>query len=248
MTFQVIIRGRNCEKWIGACLKALIAQTYTDWRATIILDAPTDGSEEIAFKFVKKKTDKIAFCCHTVHRGVAYNMYYGPRIAQKYWGFDDNSVIVIYDADDMLAPKALKRRAKKYIKIPHLQLTYGSFWRLDKKRSTKTSRMYDLSRNVRKQRWHGTHLKTFRYGLFKQIPEEYFKDDNGKWFIAASDLALMFPLFDMIGVDRYKTHTRFIKHADYLWRRTDQKTRGHDQKRAKKVIRAKKPLKRLEIL
>jgi len=164
----------------------------------------------------------------------------------------DNDIIAIVDADDTIIPTALEIVNKEYVKNHNLQLTYGSFWRMDKKRRTKTSKRYKNNVSVRKQDWHGSHLKTFKYKLFTTISVDYFKykkkSNHVVWFEAASDIALMLPLFDLIGVDRYKTHTKFIRKEIYHWRKTPLKTRGHDQFRCKKIAKKKKPLERLEVL
>ncbi|MCP4651200.1 MAG: glycosyltransferase family 2 protein [PVC group bacterium] len=241
MKFQLIIRGRNCTKYVKKCLDSVLAQTHKDWKATVCLDAPTDNSYEKAIKYTKDK--RISVYRNKKRLGVAHNMVETIMLAAP----DDTDILAIVDADDEIPKNALHMVNKEYEKNPLLRLTYGSFWRLDKKRRTKTSRRYKSNVSVRKQDWHGSHLKTFRYDLYKRIPHRYFKhDNNNKWFMAASDLALMFPLFDLLGVDRYKTHTKYVKEITYKWNRTSDKTRGHEQYRNKQLIKKKKPLKRLE--
>ena len=50
--------------------------------------------------------------------------------------------------------------------------------------------------------WHYSHLKTFRYKVYKKIKEKDFMIDN-KFIKSATDHALMFPMLEMIG-DKFK--------------------------------------------
>jgi len=238
MRFQVIIRGYNCEKFLSACLNSLLKQTHTNWIATIILDTSTDKSFKIAKRYAKKDK-RINVFINKKRMGVAYNIVKGLKLANPL----DSDIVAIYDSDDELYPKSFEIANKEYVKNPKLLLTYGSFWRMDKRRTTKTSKKgYKKGIPVRKQPWHGSHLKTFMFKAFKHVPESCFKDNNGKWLQAASDLALMFPLFEIVGFDR----TKHIKALTYKWRRTCYKTRGHEQWKNMRMLRKRKPLERIE--
>jgi glycosyltransferase involved in cell wall biosynthesis len=171
------------------------------------------------------------------HKGLAANMWRGMKLANP----EPEDVIAWLDADDELFEGALKIVAKKYEKKPDLLVTHGSYWRMDLKRRTKMSRPYKKS--FRKESWRGSHLKTFKYKLMEHFPKEYLKDKKGKWYQAASDVALMIPIFELAGLDRVK----FIRKYTYKWRMTNNKTRAKLQLRNKREIMAKKPLERVEL-
>ena len=235
--FRVIIRGHNCQDYLHHCLKALIKQTFPKWKATVILDAPKDDSVSIAKKYARRDK-RIKVFVNKKRLGVAANIWKGIALAEA----KDEDVIAIYDSDDRLSKDALETVAKEYAKNPKLLITYGSFWRTDKKKKTKTSKPYNKRKNIRKQPWHGSHLKTFKHKLYKHYKKEWLQDKNGNWYQAASDIALMFPLFEMAGFDR----TKHIKKCIYKWNRTPYKTRGHEQARNKKELRKRKPVRRLK--
>ena len=239
MHFSIIMRGRNCQDYIKKSLKCLINQTYTNWSATIILDAPEDDSYKIAKKIVKDD-DRFKLFKNKKRMGVAYNMWYGVKRSNA----TNGDVIAWYDADDELPPKSLKIVSKVYKKNPKIALTYGSFWRLDKKKKTKTSRPLKKNVPVRRQKWHLSHLKTCKYELFQHLPIDCLKDSWGNWFQAASDVATMVPLSELAGPDR----CQHVPEITYLWNMTKHKTKGHMQKRAKDEIYKKTPLKRLEVI
>ena len=236
--FQVIIRGRNCRKYISACLKSLRKQSYDNWLATVILDAPTDGSESIACKYASKDS-RISVYVNKKRKGLSANMWRG----MKYANAKPEDVIAWLDADDELPSDALKTVSKVYGKN-NLLATHGSYWRMDLKRRTKMSRAYKKS--VRKESWRGSHLKTFKYKLMAFFPKKYLKDKKGKWYQASSDVALMIPILELAGLDRVK----FIRKITYKWRMTPDaiykdKTGAKLQLKNKREIMAKKPLKRV---
>lgn len=249
MTYHFIIRGYNCAPYIKECLRSIQAQTYKNWIATLCLDAPTDNSYEKAIKFIEDQ--RIRVFRNKKRLGVAHNLIETINLASP----SDDDILVIVDADDSIVPKALEIVNKEYCKNQNLQLTYGSYRRMDLNgKRTKTSKPYKNNISVRKQDWRGSHLKTIKYSLFKHIPKDYFKKTEKKtgnvvWFQAASDLALMLPCFDLIGADRYKTHTKWIKKPIYNYRgKTFPKIHGAEQYKNKKLIYKKMPLERLEVL
>ncbi len=240
MRFQVIIRGRNCKKYISACLKSLLKQSYANWMATVVLDAPTDDSEKVAFKYVD---ERISVHVNKKRLGLSANIWNGIKLANA----KPEDIVVIFDADDELDKGALKTVAKAYEKRPTLLATHGSYRHIGRKRRTKISKAYSKKKSVRKQPWRGSHLKTFKYKLMDYFPKSYLKDKKGKWYMASSDIALMIPILELAGLDR----TKFISKIIYKWRKTPdtiyKNKKGYRlQQKNKKEIYAKKPLKRVE--
>jgi len=206
-------------------------------KALILLDDPKDRSEVFAKRYVERD-GRISLLVRTKNKGVAYNTYHGIHAMKP----DDEDVIAIVDADDTIPKNALKIVAKAYEKNCKILATYGSYWRRDLKRRTKTSGKYKSIKQLRKV-WHGSHLKTFKYKLFKHLKKSAFKDDNKKWFRAASDMALMIPLIEMAGLKR----TKYIKKTTYHYCYRKQKDGiGGKRKEAKRCIFKKKPYKELK--
>jgi len=233
---KIIIRGRNCEKYLIECLNSIRVNAFDEWQAYIILDNPEDRSAILVKAFLKLDS-RFNLQVNKKQYGVAANIWKGIKFANP----KPEDIIAIVDADDTIRSKSLGLINDKYLNNSSLLLTHGSFYRMDKKRSTKTSRAYSPNKPVRKQSWRASHLKTFKFKLFQHFQKEWLKDANGNWLQAASDVALMMPLIELAGFDRIK----FIKQITYEWRMTSQKTRGHVQKRNKDYVMKQKPLKRL---
>ena len=238
------IRGRNCSRYIGRCLKSLIGQSYTDWKALVVLDAPTDNSEAVA-RQIANRSENIKIVVQPKRFGLGYNMKYAIDKAIIEFGASPDDIIAVVDADDWLLPKAFRKVVKTYEKHEGCLLTYGSYVKQSKGRRTKVSRKYADGCSVRREPWHASHLKTFKAKLYEKLNDDsVFKDSKGKWLDAASDLALMFPLIELAGLHR----CRHIAKAIYMWRdSTPQKTKRALQLECEKIVRAKLPLKMAKI-
>jgi glycosyltransferase involved in cell wall biosynthesis len=231
MQIRVIIRGRNCERYIEKCLMSLQKQSYKHWSVHIVLDNPQDGS---VYKIHME--GPYSLTVNTKRMGLAHNIYRFPMDHP----FKDEDVLAWLDADDWLDPAALDIVARAY-QNPDIWLTYGSYIKVSKGRKTKISQPYPGKADVRSHPWRGSHLKTMKYKLFRQIPEDCFKH-KGEWLQAASDLALMIPAIELAGLDR----TKHIPEALYYWRdNTPFKTKGTLQKECEKIVRAKPKLERI---
>lgn len=201
--------------------------------ATVSLDAPTDNSYEIAKKY---ESDKVKIFLQKEHLGLTRNMVKVIELAKP----EDEDVTVVCDADDYLFPNALDELNRAY-RDRDVLVTYGSFMLKCYKKKSRICRPYPKGANVRKYKWRATHLKSFKYKVFKQIPKEYFQH-KGEWIPAASDVALMIPLMERAGLNRCK----HIRKVLYFYNNSNKYSvnRG-TQKKWERVVRAKKPLKKL---
>lgn len=106
---------------------------------------------------------------------------------------EDEEIVVCLDGDDWLLPGALAR-----VKQEHdagALVTYGSFVYADGRPGFAAPPKGPL----RSAPWTTTHLKTFRAGLLRKIDPKHLRGPDGKWLEHARDLALMFPLLEMVG-------------------------------------------------
>lgn len=230
---HTLIRGRNCELFIRKCLNSLKKQTYSNWDALVVLDAPTDNSVPLTGEAIHDLGlgDKVKVIVRPSRCGLAYNMYHGIQEVEG----EDNDVLAIVDADDTLYKSAFSAVIKKY-KNPEVWITHGSYIKKSKGRRTKISRPYPEGADVRKHPWRASHLKTMRLHLAKRIPRSAFTH-NGEWLGAASDVALMLPALELAGLKR----TRFVRKEIYLWRdNTRWKTNRKLQIACEKIVRKKR--------
>lgn len=229
--FRIVIRARNCEKYLEKCIKSLKKQKE-DWTGVLILDNPTDNSYKIAKKLTWDLPIEIFL--HSERMGLGYNLWFGITYCKA----KPEDIICILDADDYLHKSAL-RVVRKIYKKTNCLLTYGSYVKLSKGRRTKTSKPYKVN-HPRTARWHGSHLKTFKFKLWKHFPKEYLQH-KGKWAEAASDRAIMYGLMEIAGMK----NCRFVKKTTYFWRDNYKSSTNVKKQHLWDIyFRRKKPLKR----
>jgi len=232
--YFILIRGRNCEKYIQDCFNSLYHQTNQNWRAMVVLDAPKDNSHEIALPY---HGSKIYIHLNESHKGLCQNMWHGINLIKEEFYPNPEDVIGILDADDSLDPKAIEIVDKHYTRR-HCLATHGSYIKRSKGRKTKISKPYPAGVHVRHSPWKGSHWKTFKFKLWQHFPRNYLMH-KGKWGEAASDLGLMFTILELAGLER----VNHISKPIYFWRdNTKFKTNSNKQKYWEKIFRGKKML------
>lgn len=240
--FIIIIRGRNCAKYIRECLGSLYSQTYSNWCAIVSLDAPKDDSYNVATSFNPGKFEnRVNIVLNKERLGLCQNLWRTVKSCNA----DPEDVFAFVDADDWLAREALETVANVYRKNPDCLLTYGSYIKVSKGAKTKVSKPHNITDNVRKCDWHLSHIKTMKVKLFNKLTEDMFKDKNGNWLEAASDLAMMIPAAEIAGLQR----CYHIYKPTYYWRNeTPFKTNYNKQKDCEKIIRSKPMLSKMQII
>ena len=202
--FRFVIRGRNCEKYFPKCIKSLRKQKE-DWAGVLVLDHPKDNSYKVASDLTKDLP--IDIFLHSERKGLGYNLWFGITHCKA----EDEDIVCILDADDYLHPKALKRVRKAYEK--GCLVTYGSYIKLSKGRKTITSSPYKANAEPRKAKWHASHLKTFKFKLWRHFPKEMLQH-KGIWAEAASDRGLMYGILELAGIK----NCSFVKKVTYYWK------------------------------
>lgn len=235
--YRFVCRGWRCDEYIDDCLESLRGQTVQNWKAYLIVD---DATQDEALALKDAEEDDSRFVGWPIYNrlGVCANLYCGiAGITDA----QDEDVVCVLDLDDRLnLPHSLEIVDNYYRKYPNLLCTYGSLVVSSTGRIHRLCQAYRLDDKVRKAPWHASHLKTFKYKVFKHIPQDYFKH-NDEWGKAASDLALMFCVMEIAGMD----NCRFIKDPIYRYRYPTEITcnRG-TQKLWRDIFRRKKPLAR----
>lgn len=172
---QAIVCGYNCQKTIGTCIDSIKMQTNNKYKLTKSIE---DDSNR---KYLLKNT------VDTIN---------GIKCV-------DEDIIALIDADDWLCDEnAFKIVQETYDHYPDILLTYGSYVELSTNRCGKFCSQYTQGEDFRKTPWRGSHLKTFKYKLFKMLPELELTDENGDYFKCCADRALMIPMMEMAGFDR----------------------------------------------
>lgn len=220
--FKIAVVGGPAEKYVILCLQSLRAQTITDWQARVVLDPVGDRTYEDARSVLDPR---ISVVLNKERRYALWNM------CEAIDGMSpaDDDVIVSIDADDWLnRADSLEVVKGAYDSDPKLLLTYGSWVSFpNPNANTNTKIPYtedDFNGNIRKKPWRASHLKTFKYRLWKHINRKDFEDPRGGYFRVAWDLAFMWPMLEMAGYHR----TKWIQEKIYVY---NQQTPYNDAKK-----------------
>ncbi len=200
--FKVIVTTYNPgSKYLEKCLRSIEKQNYSNYKLCVLDDASTKMKKdlEILIKFYCHK-NKWKYKLRKTNIGPL-----GGRIeAINELKPNDEDVIISIDGDDELYDAYVFEKLNDYYKNNDILITFGTFLRSDQKKLMK-SRMncdkYNLDvisskKLFRKTGWIYSHLKTFKYKLYKKINHDDLKMDN-KYIKSSTDMALMYPMLEM---------------------------------------------------
>jgi len=223
--FKIIVPMYNCVLWVAECLNSVIRQTYSNWQLIVTVDPSTDKTKEAVEKYLSKHSGiNYIFRHSNVQRHVPKNHIDSIRESKP----SNDDVIVLLDGDDMLfGTDTLEYLASVYAN-EDVWITWGSYvFRHDKKKKGLASIPVPDPKDDPKageRWWRFSHLKTFRYFLFKGIKDEDLRHkETGDYYIVAGDMALMFPMIEMAG----RENSQYIDKILYIY---NQSTPYNDEK------------------
>lgn len=197
---KIIIPCFNCPEWIGKCLKSLENQIYTNYDVIIIDDASTNEKHlEIIEDYCQR--NKWQLCKNNVNKGALCNIIYG--IDQLCT--DDNDVIITLDGDDWLASNDVFERINNAYQ-DNILLTYGRFSYYSEDNELNGTIGHSEQRTfediyggrLRTDGWVFSHLRTFKYLLFKNIDRfDMIDPKTNEFYRVTWDMSFMFPMIEM---------------------------------------------------
>lgn len=190
--FTVTSTALNAARYIDRCMRSVLYQTYEHWDHYVIDAASDDKSAQVARAFAKTSPGRFQVIANKVRRSALENVY-------AIWkDLPADEVIVWLDGDDWLAgDRAFEVLARAYASPLEPWVTYGQF--MQPNGEVSMANAYPPGCDVRRERWRGTHLKTFRAGLVKQIDPKDLRRPDGQWMDLAIDRPVMYPLLEMAG-------------------------------------------------
>ena len=210
-SLKIVIPFYNAEKWLSKCIKSLKMQDYRHFECFLVDDTSSDSSYNTAkhaigsdkrFKLVKNKKKRYAL--ENISRTI-------EKADCK-----DNDVIIIIDGDDWLASSySLSTLACAYDEKDCL-MTYGSYiYNPTGQRGIEPSQYPDevIKNNLfREDAWRASHLRSFKYSLWKNLNQDDLKDEEGNYYAMAYDQAIMLPLLEMAS-----TRSKYIEETLYVY-------------------------------
>ena len=189
---RVVVPGRNCARWAAGCLASIVTQSYTNWTACVIDDASTDATWRLVKSF--GLDGRIAVLRRNYRVGALANILTGIAAQAP----NDDDVIVTVDMDDHLAHPGVFARLARVYRDPKVRLTYGQFRQSNGEIGWALPYPAAIGRGYRAWNMLATHLRTFRYQLWRHIRPSDLKDPKtGKPWDMSWDVAFMLPMLEM---------------------------------------------------
>ena len=213
--FIIIVPSFNNEEWIETNLASILNQTYENYRVIYIDDASTDETYNTVCNIVGDLSNW-EIIRNKENKGAAYN-YIEPV---RHLFPKDDEIIIHLDGDDWLFDENVLEKLNDFYNKTECWMTYGQFVCWDGTDNVTQSfpqgTPYDdfIHRHkfYRRDQWRASHLRTYKYSLWKSIDREDLKSKiDGEYYWHASDLAWAFPALEMcpkdkIGVVDFTTH------------------------------------------
>lgn len=229
----VICTGWRCEEYVDRCLNSILDQEFNGDNHVLryCIDEFCGGNLLASSVGNKKTFNDISNMSHLVRLGKLKNFI--SMINNVHPNLED--IICDVDLDDYLLPGALQTVLDAYEENPNLLLTYGSYC-MESGRAARFNGEYKNS-DFRGSKWLASHLKTFKYKLYREIKFRDLHGPGGNYFMTAADLAIMIPMLEMAGLDRIKHIKKCIYCYNDLNPLNDHKVHGEEQKRNERYIR-----------
>lgn len=242
MKFIISIPAYNVEKYIEKCLTSVKNQTDTNFKCVITNDCSEDSTLEKIQKVISEDS-RFFLINNDKRKDVMENTVTGIAIASP----DDEDVIVNVDGDDWLIDENVLAKVRKVYEQKKVILTYGNYriYPSGQKGHCSQYSQYVIDNNLyRKDAWRASHLRTFKYKLWKNIREKDLKHPEGHWMFPCADQAYMLPMLEMSGGNFH-----FFEEPLYTYNRETSlnanKDRAEVQRQNELIVRSREPYNKL---
>jgi glycosyltransferase involved in cell wall biosynthesis len=180
-----------------------MSQTYKNYEVVVVDDCSTDGTWETIQKYPFHKIR------NKVRRYEA-----GENIIKgiRHLSLDKEDIFVILDGDDWFAGDFVLDHLNEVYQDKKVWLTYGQLTSLSKRFENFSRPIYHPELVRTRVAWCTSHPKTFKKKLFDRINDKDLRNNKGQYY-AILDLALMYPMIEMAGLE----HIRFIDKVLYVY-------------------------------
>ncbi len=100
---SIIMPSYNTAQYIGATIKSVLNQTYTNWELIIVDDCSTDNTDEVVKNYLTDK--RINYLKNEQNSGAAVSRNRALREAKGQW-------IAFLDSDDLWMPEKLEKQIR----------------------------------------------------------------------------------------------------------------------------------------
>ena len=234
----------NAEKYLPKCIQSLKRQTHTNFKCILVDDMSSDKSVEVAsemiqgdnrFKIIKNRVK--SFALKNIHTSLSTE------------SINDDDIIILLDGDDWLSSSKSLESLNSLYAAKDCWATYGSYIMFPHGIRGPEPSQYPSSvvdNNLyRTDQWRASHLRTFKYHLWKKIEEEDLKNSQGEFYDVSYDQAIMLPILEMAG-----PRAKFVEPILHVYNKENplnvDKVKTTKQVKTAQEIRNKKKYRRIQ--
>jgi glycosyltransferase involved in cell wall biosynthesis len=243
--FIIIVPFYNVAQYLKECIDSITSQNYFEYVVIFADDCSSDGSSDLIDdnnpKFIKYYNPNRTTALENIHNSLM--RYHAEHT------INDDDIIVGLDGDDkLLHNDVLKFIDKTYLNT-NCMITYGQYVTSSGYMGHCGAYSEEQFSNLRQMDWRASHLRTFKWSLYKQLLIQdpildCYKDDDGGFYKITYDIAIMYPLMEIAGYKRI-----YFNNVPLYWYRihanNDYVIDAANQKRVEYHIRNKPKFKQL---
>ena len=195
---KIITPFYNPGEFLETCVNTLMSQKYDNFKVLFVDDCSTDGSfdklphDNEKAVVIKNETRKTAL--ENIHDAIVNHC-------------EPDDIVVLVDGDDWLPNKNVLSYINDFYNQNDCWIMYGQANWTDGRRGFASAYSAEEFKNIRKSPFRVSHLRTFRAGLYQKIKEQdsefsCMKDSSGGFYKMTYDVAIMFPILEMAGVEK----------------------------------------------
>jgi len=174
-----------------------MGQTYKNFTCYITDDLSNDSTKEIIKKTIEN--DKRFILIENKNKMFQPGNY--DQVLRT-GNLEEDEICIEVDGDDYLPHSKVFENIFEIYKNSDVWMTSGSFKYHDNRPGFARPPM--TFENIRRQSFTLSHLRTWKKWLWNKIELKDLKDDDGNYYSVAGDLAFMFPMFEMSGLQNYR--------------------------------------------
>jgi glycosyltransferase involved in cell wall biosynthesis len=184
-----------------------MTQNHNDFRCFITDDLSTDNTRN-KIKNLIQNDNRFTLIENTKKMYQPGNY---DQIIRGNYNVKDDDICIEVDGDDWLPDAEVFNRIESTYLDDNVWLANGAFKFHDGRMGF--SSPHTNFDNIRHQPFTLSHIRTWKGFLWRKIKQEDLKDSNGEYWDVAGDLAFMFPMVEMSGIDHY----RFMYDINYVY-------------------------------
>jgi len=212
---RIITPLYNAERYVERMINSVLSQTYKKFQHFIYDDMSTDNSVNI-IKSLIKDDDRFHIITNKEKMYSCGNHY--QLVNNDCKDLRGDTVCITLDGDDWFADEYVLERVLSYYSNKKIKLTFGQFLIFDGKTyHPGFTKPFDVrSKDVRTVNFTFSHLRTFRFDVFRRIKKEDLISPSGSFWEIAGDLAIIYPMIETVGTDKifFSNDTNYIYNVE----------------------------------